>query len=87
MTASYKIVIKRSAERELRAIPGLDLGRVVNRVRGLANHPCPLGYEKLSGQERYRISQGDHRIIYAVKEALQTVEVVKIGHRREVRRR
>ena len=89
MTASYKyrIVIKRSAERELRAIPRPDLGRVANRIRALANHPCPPGSEKLSGQERYRIRQGNYRIIYAVDEALQTVEVVKIGHRREVYRR
>ena len=89
MTASYKykIVIKRSAEQELRAIPRPDLGRVVNRIRGLANYPRPPGSEKLSGQERYRIRQGDYRIIYAVDETLQAVEVVKIGHRREVRRR
>lgn len=86
MTASYKIVIKRSAERELRAIPTPDMGRVVNRIRGLANHPRPPGSEKLSGEERYRVRQGDYRIIYAVDEALQTVEVVKIGHRREVYR-
>ena len=87
MTVSYKIVVKRSAERELRAIPGPDLGRVVNRIRGLATHPRPPGSEKLSGQERYRVRQGDYRIIYAVDETLQTVEVVKIGHRREVYRK
>ena len=87
MTASYKIVIKRSAERELRAIQRPDLDRVVNRIRGLANHPRPPGSEKLSGEERYRVRQGDYRIIYAVDETLQTVEVVKIGHRREVYRK
>lgn len=87
MTASYKIFIKRSAERELRAIPRPDLGRVVTRIRGLATHPRPPGSEKLSGEERYRVRQGDYRIIYAVDETLQTVDVVKIGHRREIRLR
>ena len=52
----------------------------------VATHPRPPGSEKLSGEERYRVRQGDYRIIYAVDEALQTVEVVKIGHRREVYR-
>ena len=86
MTASYKIVIKRSADRKLRAIPGPNLGRVITRIRGLATHPRPPGSEKLSEQERYRIRQGEYRIIHAVDEALQTVEVVKVGHRREVYR-
>ena len=86
MTVSYRIVVKRSAERELRAIPGPDLGRVVNRIRGLATHPRPPGSEKLSEQERYRIRQGVYRIVYEVLDHKLVVLVVKIGHRRDVYR-
>ena len=86
MTASYSVVIKRSAECELRKIPKQDLRRVVTRTQGLAREPRPSGCEKLSGEERYRIRQGDYRIVYAVDDEARTVKVVKIGHRREVRR-
>lgn len=86
MTASYSVVIKRSAERELRKIPRQDLRRVVTRIQGLAREPRPPGYEKMSGEERYRVRQGDYRIVYAVDDEARTVEVVKIGHRREVYR-
>ncbi len=86
MTASYSVVIKRSAERELRKIPAPDLRRVVTRMRGLAQEPHPPGCEKLSGQEQYRVRQGDYRIVYAVDDQARTIEIVKVGHRREVYR-
>ena len=87
MTGSYSLVIKKSAERELRALPKADVRRVTERIRGLAPNPRPPGNEKLSGQERYRIRQGDYRIVYAVDDEGHAVEIVKIGHRREVYRK
>ena len=86
MTGSYSLRIKKSADRELRAIPQPDLGRIVRRIQGLAQGPHPAGHEKLSGQDRYRVRQGDYRIVYAVDDAAKAVEIVKIGHRREVYR-
>jgi mRNA interferase RelE/StbE len=86
MTGCYRVVIKRSAERELRAIPVPDLPRVVARVQGLANRPRPSGCETLCGQDRYRIRQGDYRIVYAVSDKERLVEIIRIGHRREVYR-
>ena len=83
----YSIVIKRSSEKELKAVPWGDLKRVVDRIRGLAKQPRPSGCEKLSGEsERYRIRQGDYRIVYGIDDTAHLVEVVKIGHRREVYR-
>jgi len=87
VTGSYSLVIKKSAERELRTIPKPDLRRVTERMRGLAQDPRPTGSEKLSGHDRYRVRQGDYRIVYAVDDETRTVKVVKVGHRREVYRK
>ncbi len=87
MTGSYSLVIKKSAERELRTIPKPDLRRVTERMRGLAQDPRPTGSEKLSGQDRYRVRQGDYRIVYAIDDETRAVQVVKVGHRREVYRK
>lgn len=84
--ASYSIRIKRSAAKELAAIPPKDLRRLVARIRSLGEDPRPNGSEKLSGADRYRIRQGDYRVVYAVDDAARLVEVVKIGHRRDVYR-
>jgi mRNA interferase RelE/StbE len=52
----------------------------------LADDPRPPGSEKLSGQDRYRIRQGDYRVVYSGDDGERLVDVVKIGHRREVYR-
>jgi mRNA interferase RelE/StbE len=82
--ASYKLLIKPSAARELEALPAKDRGRIVAKIQGLANNPRPPGSEKLSGEEKYRLRQGDYRVLYSVQDASTTVTIVKIGHRREV---
>ena len=87
MTGSYSLRIKRSAEKELKKLPAGDLRRVVDRIHDLAQQPRPSGCEKLSGEaERYRVRQGDYRIVYGIDDAVRLIEVVKIGHRRDVYR-
>jgi mRNA interferase RelE/StbE len=83
---SYKVQVKRSAERELRVIPKKHLQRIVKKIGTLSSNPRPPGCEKLSGQERYRIRQGDYRVVYSVDDHTRTVTVFKIGHRKEVYR-
>jgi len=84
---SYSLEIKRSAAKELADLPPKDRGRIVARIQALAAEPRPVGVEKLSGQERYRIRQGDYRILYEIEDAVVRVVVVKIAHRRDVYRR
>lgn len=87
MTGSYNLLIKRSAEKELKRLPPIDLRRIIDRIHGLAQQPRPAGCEKLSGDaERYRVRQGDYRIMYRIDDAARLVEIIKIGHRREVYR-
>jgi mRNA interferase RelE/StbE len=52
----------------------------------LADDPRPPGSEKLSGEDRYRLRQGDYRVVYAVDDEQPLVEIVRIGHRRDVYR-
>ena len=85
--ASYKLLIKSSAAKELEALPAKDRSRIVARIEALAGNPRPPGSEKLSGEEKYRLRQGDYRVLYSIQDASATVTIVKIGHRREVYRR
>jgi mRNA interferase RelE/StbE len=86
--AGYRLLIKPSAGKEIEALgQKKDRQRIVNRIAGLASEPRPAGCEKLAGAEgRYRIRQGQFRIVYAIDDANRTVEVVKVGHRREIYR-
>lgn len=85
--ARYKLRIKKSAAKELEAIPRkADRRRIVARIESLADNPRPGGCKKLSGSERYRIRQGRYRIIYAIEDDALIVYVVKIGDRKNVYR-
>ena len=84
--ASYRLVIKPSASKEIEALPKQDRKRVVARIEGLAKDPRPVSCEKLSGNEQYRLRQGNYRILYGIEDRVLIVVVVKIGHRKEVYR-
>lgn len=86
MTASYSLFIKRSAEKELRGLPKADLSKVIHRIHELVTDPRPPGCQKLSGYNQYRIRQGDYRILYTIDDSNRKIEIIRIGHRREVYR-
>lgn len=85
--AGYSVRIKRSAAKELAGLPRQDRARIITRIQALAREPRPAGCEKLSRQERYRIRQGDYRILYEINDDVLIVMVVKIAHRRDVYRK
>jgi mRNA interferase RelE/StbE len=87
--ASFKLVIKRSAAKEIESIDRKKTRqRVVDRILELAANPRPHGCEKLSGKfARYRIRQGQFRILYEIKDEELVVYVVKVADRRDVYKR
>jgi len=84
--AKYRITIKKSAAKELQDIPKKDLRKIVKRIQALAENPRPTGSQKLSAQQQYRIRQGDYRTVYSIDDKELLVDIVRIGHRREVYR-
>jgi mRNA interferase RelE/StbE len=83
---SYSLEVKRSAAKETADLPKSDCQRVVAKIQLLASDPRPRGCEKLSGAEKYRIRQGDHRILYEIDDSTKRVIIVKVGNRKDVYR-
>jgi mRNA interferase RelE/StbE len=85
--AKYRLLIKPAAVKDLEAIPlKRDRQRVVERISKLAEDPRPSGSEKISGQDKYRVRQGRYRILYTIEDQDLIVQVVKVGHRKDVYR-
>ncbi|MEO8194204.1 MAG: type II toxin-antitoxin system RelE/ParE family toxin [Gemmatimonadales bacterium] len=85
--ALYSVLITKSAAKELEAVPRKDRRRIIERIRGLGHEPRPVGSDKLSGDDKYRIRQGDFRVLYEIRDRDLVVTVVRVGNRREVYRR
>lgn len=84
--ARYSLGFKRSVSRDVEAIPKRDLQRIMERIEALRDDPRPPGCVKLSGQEYYRVRQGNYRIVYEILDDRLVVVVIAIGHRRDVYR-
>jgi mRNA interferase RelE/StbE len=87
VAAKYRVEITPAAQRELSKLPKKAQKRIDERIQALAENPRPPGSKKLEGEDDFhRIRVGDYRIVYQVKDKVQLVLLVRIGHRREVYR-
>lgn len=84
--ASYSVLIKPSAAKELERLPDKVRRQIAKRIAALADRPRSVGCEKLTGEDLYRIRRGDYRVVYSIADAALTVLVVRIGNRRDVYR-
>ena len=84
--AGYKVFFKSSVEKDFSAIPKEDVKRILDRIKTLEDDPRPIGCEKLTGQEKYRLRQGRYRFVYSIQDEELTVWVVKVGHRKDIYR-
>jgi len=84
--ATYELFFRESVWKELKKVPKADLKKILTRIEQLGNDPRPMGCEKLTGHELYRIRQGNYRIVYSIQDNELTVWVVKVGHRKDVYR-
>ena len=73
-------------EKDLTVIPKKDIKKILKRIALLMEEPRPMGCEKLTGQEKYRLRQGNYRIVYSIQDIELTVWIVKIGHRKDIYR-
>jgi mRNA interferase RelE/StbE len=86
--ARYRVVIKPSASKEIDAVgQNKDRQRIVLRIQSLGENPRPFDCEKLLGNlDRYRVREGNYRILYSIDDEKLLVDAVKVGHRKDVYR-
>lgn len=82
---SFEIRWKHSAAKELKRLPQETVLRISRAVEALRQEPFPVGVRKILGTEHtYRIRIGDYRVLYTVLAATLVIEVVRVGHRKDV---
>ena len=82
----YKIEFRKSAIKELEKINKFDLRRIVKKISILYVSSRPEGSQKLADHKLYRIRQGNYRIVYSIDDDKSKIQIVKIGHRKEIYR-
>ena len=82
--AEYRVVLARSADRDLSSLPHSIQARVIKAIDTLEKTPRPSGIKKLRGTAGlWRIRVGDYRVICQIEDSSHLVDVTHIRHRRE----
>ena len=85
--SQYKVEIARRAVKSIARLPRREQLRVRAAVDLLADEPRPPGCVALADEDSvYRVRVGDYRIVYEVVDDRLVVQVVRVGHRRDVYR-
>ena len=86
--AEYRLLLKASAANEIEALgTKADRRRVIQRIEALSIDPRAQGSENLAGYvDRYRVRQGQYRIVYLIDDKRHEVIVFKVAHRKDVYR-
>jgi mRNA interferase RelE/StbE len=82
----YTVYLKRSAEKELGALPAKIHDRIVTVLLSLKDDPFPRNAKKLHGREGVRVRVGDYRVLYIVDDADKRIDVISIADRKDAYR-
>jgi mRNA interferase RelE/StbE len=82
----YTLHITPFAYRQLKKLEGHVQTLIRNKLDGLCNNPHSDAFDvkKLHGREGYRLRIGDYRAIYRLNNNELILEVIAVGHRREI---
>ena len=80
----YSITITKTAQKQLDRLNNTIADSIIQLIQSLALNPRPVGYKKLKGRDGYRIRKGDYRIIYDIHDKVLIINVIAIGHRKDI---
>jgi mRNA interferase RelE/StbE len=80
----YSIDFSKKAQKKLDKLSDSIANPILSAIGNLSDNPRPQGYTKLKGRKGYRIRVGDYRIIYDIFDSILLIEVIDLGHRKEI---
>lgn len=81
---SYNIVLSKRAEKFLDSLFDKAINPIIIALERLSDNARPNGYIKMKGVDAYRIRVGDYRIIYEINDNILLIDVIDIGHRKNI---
>ena len=82
--ANYTAVLSKKAQKALDKFSDHIADPILDAIADLEENPKPIGYKKLTGRDGYRIRVGDYRIIYDVFDSELIIDIVTLGHRKDI---
>lgn len=80
----YEVLFTSKAEKQLDKLSNRVVKPILEAILSLSEEPRPSGCKKLKGRSAYRIRIQNYRVIYEIKDKVLLVEVIAIGHRKDI---
>jgi mRNA interferase RelE/StbE len=80
----YIITLTKKAQKQLDKLSDNIAEPIFVAIQGLEEDPRPKGSKKLKGRDAYRIRTGNYRIIYEIVDEQLIVDVINLGHRKDI---
>ena len=80
----YLLDFSKQALKELEKINEPFYYNIKEAISKLTENPRHNGYIKLNGRDGYRIRIGDYRVIYDIFDTQLIIEIVTLGHRKDI---
>ena len=81
---AYSLNFSKQAFKGLEKINEPYYSAIKQAIHNLVGNPRPHGYKKLKGRDSYRIRIGDYRVIYEVFDDALLVDIIDLGHRKDI---
>lgn len=82
--AKYTVSLSKRAQKQLDKLSDAVADPIFQAIEKLGDDPRPHGCKKLKGRKGYRIRIGDYRVIYEIFDSTLLVDVIDLGHRRDI---
>ena len=85
----YEIVMTDKAVRALQTIPKADVDKFMQKLAVIARNPyAPLSFvTRLKDSQNFRFRFGDYRGVYTVENAILTIIIIDVAHRKNIYKR
>ncbi len=80
----YRVRIERKAQKKAFQDTEPYYSNLKITILELGTNPRPPSCKKLKGREAYRIRVADYRVIYEISDVILLVDVVDLGHGKDI---
>ena len=81
---AYEVRIKKRAIKALESVSEPYYSKLKTAIYNRVHNSRPDGCKKLKGRTGYRVRVADYYIIYEIYDDVLLIEVIDLGHRRDV---
>lgn len=82
----YSIVYAKSVKKDIKKIEASELKKIKKRIESLIDFPDVKNTKKLTNHPvaDFRLKIGNYRVLFDLDKKHNTINILKIGHRKEI---